>query len=236
MAKELPYFRFTPQEWQNGDIGLESYEMKGIFIDICSYYWLRDCSLTLAMLQKKFSDATGVVEVLLNLHIIGWDKKTDYVQINFLNEQYDMLSEKRKRRQDAGSKGGKQKSSNATAMLKQKPSYKDKDKDKDKDKYITQKKFYNNQSEIATAHKKEYDFFIKLIFGENDLDRPLNSVLSVRDQVTYKQFEKLMETKKKNNKSIALILLQIENDPKYTKGKVNLFLTINNWLIDKNLK
>jgi hypothetical protein len=34
-------------------------------------------------------------------------------------------------RQLAGAKGGKQKSSNAKAMLKQKPSYKDKDKDKD---------------------------------------------------------------------------------------------------------
>ena len=34
MAKELPYFRFTVQEWQNGDIGIESYELKGLFIDI----------------------------------------------------------------------------------------------------------------------------------------------------------------------------------------------------------
>ena len=43
--------------------------------------------------------------------------------------QYDLLSEKRKLRQDAGSKGG-----NAKAMLKQKGSYKDKDKDKDNNK------------------------------------------------------------------------------------------------------
>lgn len=133
MAKELPYFRFTPQEWQNGNISLESYHTKGVFADICSYYWVRDCSLTLAMLQKKFSNVVDDVNSLVNLHIIEWDEETDYIQINFLNDQYDMLSEKRKRRQDAGSKGGKQKSSNAKAMLKQKPSYKDKDKDKDKD-------------------------------------------------------------------------------------------------------
>lgn len=44
----------------------------------------------------------------------------------FLDRQFDLLSEKRKARQAAGSKGG-----NAKAMLKQKPSYKDKDKDKD---------------------------------------------------------------------------------------------------------
>ena len=38
MAKELPYFRFTVQDWQNKDISLESYEMKGLFIDICGFY------------------------------------------------------------------------------------------------------------------------------------------------------------------------------------------------------
>ncbi len=134
MAKELPYFRFTAQEWQNGDISLESYEIKGLFIDICAYYWLKDCSLTLAMLQKKFSNDKEHVNSLVDLCIIDWNDATDYIQINFLNEQYDMLSEKRTKRQKAGRSGGLKKSSNAKAMLKQKPSYKDKDKDNNKDK------------------------------------------------------------------------------------------------------
>ena len=33
MAKELPYFRFTAAEWLNDDISLESYELKGLFIE-----------------------------------------------------------------------------------------------------------------------------------------------------------------------------------------------------------
>jgi hypothetical protein len=53
MAKELPYFRFTATEWLNGDISLESFELKGLFIDLCSYYWFKDCSVTVAMLEKK---------------------------------------------------------------------------------------------------------------------------------------------------------------------------------------
>jgi hypothetical protein len=129
MAKELPYFRFTVQDWQNGKISLESFELQGLFISICGYYWINDCSLTLAMLQKKFSNATTLIKQLIDLGIIKHENRHDKVEIEFLNTQYDLLSEKRKVRQIAGSKGGK-----AKAMLKQKPSYKDKDKDNNKDK------------------------------------------------------------------------------------------------------
>jgi hypothetical protein len=134
MAKELPYFRFTPQEWQNGNISLERYELKGLFADIMSYYWIKDCSITLAMLKKRFVNDHFLLNELIENKIIRYDKKTDYVTICFLDEQFDVLSEARKRRQEAGAKGGKQKYSNAKAMLKQSSSYKDKDKDKEKDK------------------------------------------------------------------------------------------------------
>ena len=52
--------------------------------------------------------------------LIKHEKKHNKIQIDFLNLQYDLLSEKRKLRQAAGMRGG-----NATAMLKQKGSYKD---------------------------------------------------------------------------------------------------------------
>lgn len=131
MASELPYFRFTVQDWQNGKIAIESYEMQGLFISICGYYWVQDCSITLAMLRKKFSNARQeLIDELIKLGIIKHENRHDKVQIDFLNLQYDLLSEKRKLRQAAGSRGG-----NAKAMLKQKDSYKDKDNNKDKDKF-----------------------------------------------------------------------------------------------------
>ena len=40
MSKELPFFRFTVSEWLNDDISLESYVLKGIFIDVCAFYWI----------------------------------------------------------------------------------------------------------------------------------------------------------------------------------------------------
>lgn len=121
MAIELPYFRFEVQSWQNGDIALESYEIQGLFISICGYYWTKDCSVTLAMLQKKYSNATELILInkLIQLTILKHEKRHDKVEIDFLMNQFDLLSDKRKRRQDAGSKGG-----NAKAMLQQKGSYK----------------------------------------------------------------------------------------------------------------
>jgi hypothetical protein len=128
MAKELPYFRFTAAEWLNDDISLESYEIKGIFADVCAYYWSQDCEITLAKLQKRFSNATILLQQLIESDIIKHENKHDKIKIDFLLIQYDLLSEKRKSRQDAGSKGGI-----ATAKAKQKVSYKDNNKDKDKD-------------------------------------------------------------------------------------------------------
>ncbi len=129
MASELPYFRFTVSEWLTDDISLESYFHKGAFIDICAYYWTQDCHLTLEKLKKKFTNCENIILDLIKLDIIKHEKRHDKIEIVFLNKQYDLLSEKRKVRQNAGSKGG-----NAKAKLKQKDSYKDKDNNKDKDK------------------------------------------------------------------------------------------------------
>jgi hypothetical protein len=132
MAKELPYFRFTSQEWQNGLISLESYHLKGLFIDICAYYWVQNCKVTSVMLRKKFQCKIELKQ-LENAKVFKVTKNGQ-VKISFLDEQLKSLSNARKVRQLAGAKGGKQKSSNAKAKLKQSSSYKDKDKDKDKDK------------------------------------------------------------------------------------------------------
>lgn len=148
MAKELPYFRFTVQEWQNGKISLESFELQGIFISICGYYWIQDCSLTLTLLKKKYRGFEKLIDELIELSIFKFNKKTDEVEITFLNIQFDLLSKARQSKQKAGSIGGKQKSSNAKATLEQKPSYKDKEKDNNKDKEKDKDNILQNSIEI----------------------------------------------------------------------------------------
>ena len=188
MAKELPYFRFYVQEWQNGDISLETYELQGLFIQICGFYWLKDCSITLALLNKKFKEPE-LVQELIDLNIIKYEKRHDKIQIEFLNNQYDLLSEKRKRRQIAGSKGGK-----AKALLKQKPSYKDKDKDKEKDKEKDPYKLFD----FPDARKKEY--WVKWMEYRKEIKKPIKTKSTL--EALYKKF---------NDKSLEDIMHVIDN-------------------------
>lgn len=131
MAKELPYFRFTCQEWQNGDITLESMATQGVFINICCYYWLNNCDVDTKQLIKKFKQNNRIVKELFKLGIVG--DSNGKICISFLDLQWSDLLEFRKKKQIAGSKGGKQKSSNATAKLKHNSSYKEKENYKEKD-------------------------------------------------------------------------------------------------------
>ena len=172
MAKELPYFRFTVQDWQNGKISLESYELKGLFIDVCGYYWINDCHLTLAILNKKFSNATNLLEQLIELGILKHENRHDKVEIEFLNIQYDLLSEKRKRRQDAGSKGG-----NAKAMLKQKDSYKDKDKDNNKD-----KEKYKEKDNINIQFSEFWNLYDKKVGDKKRCEKKWDSLTNEERQ------------------------------------------------------
>lgn len=129
MANNLPYFRFFVQEWQNSKVSVENYKMQGLYINICAYYWVNDCDLTLLTLQKKFKNCKVLINEMIKNGLIKHEKKHNKIQIDFLNLQYDLLSEKRKIRQAAGSRGG-----NAKAMLKQKGSYKTYNKDNNNDK------------------------------------------------------------------------------------------------------
>ena len=78
MSKELPYFRFTVSEWMNDDISLEPYNIKGVFVDICAYYWFKDCSVTVEQLQKRFSKAKAELKQLYSMGIIKTYTDTDY--------------------------------------------------------------------------------------------------------------------------------------------------------------
>ncbi len=102
MAKDLPYFKFFCSEWNDGDITLESYEVQGLFINICSYYWSNECDVNYDKLLKKFR---GYDEIILGLSNEGLIKvnKDNTISINFLDEQ----KEEREQTRKIKSKGGK---------------------------------------------------------------------------------------------------------------------------------
>ena len=99
-----------------------------------------------------------------------------------------------------------------------------------------EKSIYNNfyDSEIERANGDEkYLRFVKFLFCENEENKKLSGILSIRDQLGYKEFCKLKE--KASAEKIASCLLKMENDSKYTKGKFSLYRTLNNWVENRFL-
>lgn len=105
MAKELPYFKFYIGEWSNGDITLEDYEAQGLFVNICTYYWFKECQLTLSALNKKFRSHEHIILNLIDLNIIK--KIGDNISISFLNEQFSSKEVQKAVNRNNGKLGGR---------------------------------------------------------------------------------------------------------------------------------
>jgi len=111
MAKDLPYFKFFCSEWSDGDITLETYEMQGIFINICSYYWSNECTLELSKLKKRFRNDIELIDLLIKNNLLK--QISGFIKISFLDEQKNEREEQSKIK----SKGGKA-SAEAKKLLK----------------------------------------------------------------------------------------------------------------------
>lgn len=108
MAKELPYFKFDVAEWISGSITLESFEVQGLFLNICAHYWFKSGQLPLTEIKRRLSKAKpAAFDTLIKG---GYLKIIDGgVHISFLNEQlcyFDYLS---KVNSVNGAKGGRPK-------------------------------------------------------------------------------------------------------------------------------
>lgn len=135
MAKELPYFKYFPSEWVTGDITLCSLEAQGLFINICSFYWMKNCSMSLANAKQRFSKHLASLKELLDFGIIKVNE-SDNIVINFLDEQMNEFINISEKRAKAGHSGGKAKAKQLLKFAKAKASNIDKEEDIDKDNII----------------------------------------------------------------------------------------------------
>lgn len=86
MAKELPYFKFEPNQWENGNIQICSREDKGLFLDLCSMYWSRLGNLPLKLaIQKLCAGNATAFDSLMREEI--FEVIEGLICIKFLNEQ-----------------------------------------------------------------------------------------------------------------------------------------------------
>ena len=86
MAKELPFFKFEPNAWENGNIQMLPREDKGLFMDVCSMYWSRLGDLPLKLvIQKLCAGNATALNSLCDEKIIEVIEGNIYIK--FLSEQ-----------------------------------------------------------------------------------------------------------------------------------------------------
>jgi hypothetical protein len=107
MAKDIPYFKFYINEWINGDITLEEMEIQGVFINVCAYYWSKDCDLSVSNLKKRFRGYENQIDYLINSSIIK--VYNENIKIDFLNDQLNSKEIQKIINRENGSKGGRPK-------------------------------------------------------------------------------------------------------------------------------
>lgn len=109
MAKELPYFQFEPAEYLTKDISFCSLSAQGLFINICAFYWQRQCDLTKIQFLRRFNHEEEFNELIKEGVI---DIKSEKIVIKFLDIQYQKATEFSKEQSRKGSLGGRPKNPN----------------------------------------------------------------------------------------------------------------------------
>jgi hypothetical protein len=104
MAKELPYFKFEPAEYLTKDVSFCSLAAQGLFINLCSYYWQRNCTLTKDQFLKRLNFENELEELITEGAI---DLINNDIYINFLDVQFEEVKVKSKTNKVNGSKGGR---------------------------------------------------------------------------------------------------------------------------------
>jgi len=102
MAKELPYFQFEPAEYLTGDIAFCSLSAQGLFINLCSYYWQRQCNLSKDRALKRLNYPNELEELISEGIIIV---EGDLIKIKFLDEQFAIATGSKKESSEKGKLG-----------------------------------------------------------------------------------------------------------------------------------
>jgi hypothetical protein len=108
--KELPYFKFYPAEWMKGDITLCSMEAQGLFINICNFYWMKGCNMSLTGVQHRFNTCSTPLDELIKHEICIVENEK--IVIKFLDEQFKQFKQLSKVKSLAGKASAKMRTGN----------------------------------------------------------------------------------------------------------------------------
>ena len=176
MAKELPYFKFEPNQWENGNIQMLTRHDKGLFLDLCSMYWSRVGNVPLKLAIQKLCDGNATAFDSLILECI-FEVIDGNIFIKFLSEQLnefeDISNQNAKNAKDGWEKRRKIKASsdiNATASISQCENDAIREEKRREEKRREEKRREEEIKKNKTPTAEKFSFFKSLIdfgFKEN---------------------------------------------------------------------
>ena len=78
--------------------------------------------------------------------------------------------------------------------------------------------------------KERYISLVSYLFGENAIGSPVEHILKLEKQLTFDEYKKLFSASNSKNMTVGELMDSWVNNPKYSKGKVSIYLTLNNWI------
>ena len=215
--KELPYFKYFPDEWINGDVTLLPFDLQGIFINVCGYYWKRNCSIAITKLKLRYSTVIEKQwQTLIDSGVMKIDSKNNVI-IAFLDEQWNDLQSERDQKVYAGKLGAEKrwgKNSSAIAPPMAKHGNKNKEEDKYKEWIIDAPEIYKN--------------FVLWLHEENPTGEPLQNVLALSGQISPKSFKNLMAKYPKDKIKDTILSMESKDLSEYNIK--SFVLALNTWL------
>ena len=108
-------------------------------------------------------------------------------------------------------------------------------------KYKEKITFYSNEIELNKEETliDKYIALVSYLFGENAIGSPVEHILKLKNQLKYEEYKKLFSASHSKNLTVGELMDSWVNNPKYSKDKVSIYLTLNNWINrsdGKNLK
>lgn len=147
---QLQWFKFSPANWTMGRISKMPYEVQGAYLRLCCIYWNKECNLSIEDAKLELSFVENAYDNLIHYGIVKLHE--EHIQIEFLDEQYDTIMQRKAKLSKAGKKGVEAKLSKGKGKAKGRLRVTQADKirvDKDKEIYIT--------IEHLTLYQQEYD-------------------------------------------------------------------------------
>jgi len=99
--KELPYFKFFPNQWITGSISFMDLELQGAFLKTCCFYWSKECNVPRDQLKTIIPKHYMSLINSKLLKIVD-----DKICIKWLDEQYSEFKKRSKINAANGRKGG----------------------------------------------------------------------------------------------------------------------------------